>query len=138
FRHPFRNALVQEVRSLEVGGDEFVEALFGSVQQIATLARRHAGIVHQQVERWIAFACKCKERGPIGRAPDVTLKNVAAGLRLQRLRGVFSPAVSSDHLMCSSELRRDGATNSPARARNNRGWLHQKRTALSRINVRRV
>ena len=49
-RHPARGLLSQEVRALEVGGDEFVEALFGGIQKVTAFARRHAGVIHQKVE----------------------------------------------------------------------------------------
>ena len=48
--HPARRLLGQEMRPFQVGRDQLVEALFGGFQKVAALARRHAGVVHQQIQ----------------------------------------------------------------------------------------
>ena len=49
--HPAGGGLGQEVRPFEVRGDQLVEALFGGFEKVAALARRHAGVIDQDVER---------------------------------------------------------------------------------------
>ena len=125
FGHPAGRLLGEEVRTFEVGRDQFVEALFGGVEQIAALARGHAGVVHQQVELFKTLAGEGEQRRAIVAAADVALKDLAAGLVVQGIRRVLTPAISGNHPMSLRKLRCDGAADSTAAAGNNRcGLFH--------------
>ena len=77
--HPAGGLLGEEVRPLQVGRDQLVEALFGGLQQVAALARPHAGIVHQKVEVLEALAGKAQKRGAVLGGGHVAGEDFAAG-----------------------------------------------------------
>src|ERR1019366_1060916 len=56
---------VRNCGPFKVGDDQLVEALLGGLQHVATLARRHAGVVHQQVETLEALARVADQRGAV-------------------------------------------------------------------------
>ena len=71
-RHPAGGLLGQEMGPLRFVRDQLVEAFLGGFEQIAALARGHAGVVDQQIER--SKRSRAKAIRPRGRRemPDRT------------------------------------------------------------------
>src|ERR1019366_2650684 len=136
--HPARRLLGEEVGALQVGRDQLVEALFGGLQQVASLARGHAGVVDQQVEFLKPLAGEGEQPSAILAAGDLALKNLAAGRLAQGIRRVLTPAPGGNHPVSFRQLGGDGAADSTAAAGNNCRQFHQNRVALSSTKVSRV
>ena len=54
-----------------IGRNQFVEALFSRIQNVAAFTRSHAGIVHQQVEASVLAANVFDQSMPVGTRRDV-------------------------------------------------------------------
>ena len=95
--HQPRALLRQKIRALQVGADQFVEALFGGFEEVAALARSDTSIVDEKVEALEVLAGEAHQGIPVVVESDVALDDFAAGLIAQALSGVAAAAVSGDY-----------------------------------------
>jgi hypothetical protein len=114
--HPVGRFLREEVRALEVGGEQFVEALLGGFEHVAALAGRDAGVVDEQVEPPEARAGVFDDRIAVRGRADVALEDLRAAFGGERLGGVAAAAIGGDDPCGCGRAR--------ARCRGRcRGWL---------------
>src|SRR5688500_14972279 len=110
------------MRSFQVGGDQFIEALFGRLEYIESLARRHARIVYQQVQTSEFVAGELEQLLPVLTGRHVALENLAARLGPQFFGRVAPPTVGADHRMGGGKPFSDTAANPAAGSCDDGNW----------------
>ncbi len=104
------------MRPFQVGPDQFVETLFRRFQNVATLARRDARVIHQQIQAAVRGADVLDQRRPIMLARNVALKDIGAALGAQTLGGIAAAAIGRHHRVGPGEFQRNAAADATARA----------------------
>ena len=117
--HPPRRQLRQKMRSLQIGGNQFVEALFRRVQNVAPFPRSNPRIIYQQIEAVRKNPARERDqRSPVLRLRNIAPENLAARFRPQRLRFFQAAEVSRNHPVRLRKLERNAASYAPAGAGN--------------------
>ena len=80
--HLARERLGQEVGTLQVDPQQFLEAVFARVEDVGPHARRTPRVVDESVDGAVALADGCGEAAPVRRTPDISLKVLRHPLEL--------------------------------------------------------
>src|SRR5262249_39710570 len=97
--HPSRGKLREKVGTFEIHTQQLVEAAFRSFENVAPLALRDTGVVHQNIEALPAPARMLNQSLAISRNRNIAREDFGAGLGLQGFGCVAPAAIRADHLV---------------------------------------
>ena len=99
FKHELGYGLGKEVGAFEIGGDEFVEAIGGGIEDVVTLAGSDAGVIDEEIDAPEFFDCEAEEGGAVLWGGNIALDDFGTGFGLEGLRGFVVAAVGGDYFV---------------------------------------
>src|SRR5689334_1616478 len=123
------------MRAFQVGRDQLIETLFSRVENVAAFLRRHAGVIHQQIETGEFTLRERNQRGPVFARGNIAREDLDAAFRLKTLSGITAIPIGGNDVVGSREIKRNRAADSAAAAGDDRrGPWHQRPASASSID----
>src|SRR6185437_8633056 len=96
------------------------------LEHVTPLPRRHAGVIHQQIQAGEFVPREFDERVPITLRGNITLEDGNARLGLQTFSRVPAALIRRNDVVCAGQFTSDGAPDAAACASDDRaGACHQ-------------